>query len=83
MKARALEGLVPRGRAFEHFILGAQGAGTDLAWGCVDSTEFQLKGFRVPGSGFSSNMSQRGWYGTVQAVLQKIRMCDPTSSKSP
>ena len=42
--------VVPRGRGFEHFTLGAQGPGAELAWGFVDSTEFHLKGFRVPAS---------------------------------
>lgn len=51
---------------FEHFILGAQGPGAELAWGFVDSTEFHLKGFRVPPSssdGFRGSAS-REEYGT-------------------
>ena len=55
-----IKGLCSRGRAFEHFILGAQGPGAELAWGFVDSTEFHLKGFRVPASSSEGSDGFRG-----------------------
>lgn len=70
---------------FEHFIMGAQGPGAELAWGFVDSTEFHLKGFRVPANSqwvprFSTDkLASHREDGTAQAVLQKIRRCGPTS----
>ena len=56
-----IEGLCSkRTGVFEHFILGAQGPVAELAWGFVDSTEFHLKGFRVPASSSEGSDGFRG-----------------------